>query len=195
MYSGVFSLPWWGYIVVALVFTHITIAGVTIYLHRHSAHRALDLHAIPSHFFRLWLWLTTGMVTKEWVAIHRKHHAKVETEEDPHSPQFKGIGNVFWRGVELYREARNDRASIEQYGKGCPDDWIERKLYTPHATLGPTLLLFISFALFGFMGVAVWAVLKYFKSGVSLTQIWCTYGAPALAQSEELLSCYMLTVL
>ncbi|MEO6264500.1 MAG: fatty acid desaturase, partial [Luteimonas sp.] len=101
---------------------------------------------------------TTSMVTKEWVAIHRKHHAKCETEEDPHSPVQKGIKTVFWRGVELYREARCDRESIEKYGKGCPDDWIERHLYTPHATLGPTLLLFLSFALFGFAGVAVWAV-------------------------------------
>ena len=158
MFTGIYDLPWWGYVIYTLAMTHITIAAVTIYLHRHQAHRALDLHPVVSHFFRFWLWLTTGMITKEWAAIHRKHHAKVETEEDPHSPQIKGIKTVFWRGVELYREARNDRASIEQYGKGCPDDWIERHLYTPHATMGPTLLLFISFALFGFAGVALWAI-------------------------------------
>jgi stearoyl-CoA desaturase (delta-9 desaturase) len=113
---------------------------------------------VLAHFFRFWTWLTTSMITKEWAAIHRKHHAKCETEEDPHSPMYKGIKVVFWRGVELYREARTDRESIEKYGKGCPDDFIERKLYTPHATMGPTLLLFISLALFGLPGVAVWAI-------------------------------------
>ena len=111
-----------------------------------------------AHFFRFWTWLTTSMITKEWAAIHRKHHAKCETEEDPHSPMFKGIDTVIWRGVELYREARGQREDIEKYGKGCPDDWIERHLYTPHATFGPTLMLFISFALFGFAGVALWAI-------------------------------------
>ena len=105
---GLMPLPWWGYIVVALALTHVTIAAVTIYLHRHSAHRALDLHPVVSHFFRFWLWLTTGMVTKEWTAIHRKHHAKVETAEDPHSPQTRGIREVLLRGAELYRaEAKN----------------------------------------------------------------------------------------
>src|ERR1041385_1880435 len=100
--EGLISLPWWGYIVVALVLTHITIAGVTIYLHRHQAHRALDLHPVISHFFRFWLWLTTGMVTKEWAAIHRKHHAKVETVEDLHSPQIAGINKVLWDGTDRY---------------------------------------------------------------------------------------------
>src|SRR5687767_9552683 len=146
MFTGVWDLPWWGYVLYTLAVTHITIAAVTIFLHRCQSHRALDLHPAVSHFFRFWLWLTTGMITKVWAAIHRKHHARVETEEDPHSPQVKGIGTVFWRGVELYKEARADRESIEKYGKGCPDDWIERHLYTPHATLGPTLYLFISFA-------------------------------------------------
>ncbi|MCM2336071.1 MAG: fatty acid desaturase, partial [Pseudomonas sp.] len=141
-----------------LAATQLTIFAVTLYLHRSAAHRAVDFHPAVAHVFRFWTWLTTSMITREWAAIHRKHHAKCETEEDPHSPQVKGIGTVFWRGVELYREARADRASIEKYGKGCPDDWIERNVYTPHATLGPTLLLFISFALFGFKGVAVWAI-------------------------------------
>ena len=158
MFSGALNLPWWGDLLALLVLVQITIAAVTIYLHRCQAHRALDLHPVVSHFFRFWLWLTTGMITKEWAAIHRKHHAKCETEEDPHSPVKKGIGTVFWRGVELYREARGQREDIEKYGKGCPDDWIERSLYTPHATLGPTLLLFASFALGGFAGIAVWAV-------------------------------------
>ena len=155
---GLTDAAWWQVVLFTLVTTHITIAAVTIFLHRSQAHRALDLGPVPSHFFRMWLWLTTGMVTKEWVAIHRKHHAKCETEEDPHSPMHKGIKTVFWKGVELYREARADRESIEKYGKGCPEDWIERKVYTPHATMGPTLLLFISIALLGLPGVAIWAI-------------------------------------
>ncbi len=141
-----------------LVATQLTIFSVTLYLHRSMAHRSVDFHPAVAHVFRFWTWLTTSMITREWAAIHRKHHAKCETEEDPHSPQVKGIKTVFWRGVELYREARSDRDAIEKYGKGCPDDWIERTLYTPHATMGPTLLLFISFALFGFAGVAIWAI-------------------------------------
>src|SRR5438045_4960126 len=139
MLSGYLDLPWWGDLLALLVLVQITIAGVTVYLHRCQAHRAVDLHPIVSHFFRFWLWITTSMITKEWAAIHRKHHAKCETEEDQHSPMHKGIKTVFWCGVELYREARSDRESIEKYGKGCPEDWIERKVYTPHATMGPTL--------------------------------------------------------
>ena len=156
--GGLFQAGFVALLVYLLVATQLTIFSVTLYLHRSQAHRAVDFHPVIAHFFRFWTWLTTSMITREWAAIHRKHHAKCETEEDPHSPQVKGIKTVFWRGVELYREARNDRESIEKYGKGCPDDWIERHLYTPHATLGPTLLLFISFALFGFAGVAVWAI-------------------------------------
>ena len=156
--SGVAGLGWWGMLVVLLVFTQLTIFSVTLYLHRSQAHRGVDFHPALNHFFRFWTWLTTSMITREWVAIHRKHHAKVETEEDPHSPQTRGIGKVFWQGVELYREARAVRPSIEQYGKGAPDDWIERHLYTPHANLGPTALLFINFALFGLPGVALWAI-------------------------------------
>ena len=141
-----------------LVATQLTIFSVTLYLHRSMAHRGVDFHPAVAHVFRFWSWLTTSMITREWVAIHRKHHAKCETEEDPHSPMFQGIDNVMWRGVEMYRDARGQRADIEKYGKGCPDDWIERKLYTPHATLGPTLLLFASFVAFGFAGVAIWAI-------------------------------------
>jgi stearoyl-CoA desaturase (delta-9 desaturase) len=156
--GGLTGLVWWELLIVLLVFTQLTIFSVTLYLHRSQAHRGVDFHPVLNHFFRFWTWLTTSMITKEWVAIHRKHHAKVETEEDPHSPQTKGIGNVFWRGVELYREARGQRADIEQYGKGAPDDWIERQVYTPHANLGPTLLLLINATLFGLPGVALWAI-------------------------------------
>ncbi|GHE42718.1 fatty acid desaturase [Vulcaniibacterium thermophilum] len=141
-----------------LVVTQLTIFSVTLYLHRSMAHRAVDFHPVLAHFFRFWSWLTTGMVTKEWTAIHRKHHAKCETEEDPHSPQFKGIDTVMWRGVELYRDASRRHEDIEKYGKGCPDDWIERHLYTPRSSWGPTLMLLINFALFGFAGVALWAI-------------------------------------
>ena len=155
---GLLQAGWGTLALYLLVATQLTIFSVTLYLHRSMAHRGVDFHPLVAHLFRFWTWLTTSMVTKEWVAIHRKHHAKCETEEDPHSPVQKGIGNVFWRGVELYREARAQRGDIEKYGKGCPDDWIERHVYTPHATMGPTLLLFISFALFGFAGVAVWAI-------------------------------------
>ncbi|QOY62950.1 fatty acid desaturase [Lysobacter sp. H21R4] len=156
--GGVLQPSWGALAVYVLVVTQLTIFAVTLYLHRSMTHRGVEFHPVINHFFRFWTWLTTSMITREWVAIHRKHHATCETEEDPHSPVTKGIGNVFWRGVELYREARSDRASIEKYGKGCPDDWIERHVYTPHATLGPTLLLFINFGLFGFAGVAVWAI-------------------------------------
>jgi stearoyl-CoA desaturase (delta-9 desaturase) len=156
--GGVVGLGWWGMALVLLVFTQLTIFAVTLYLHRSQAHRGVDFHPVIAHFFRFWTWLTTSMITKEWVAIHRKHHAKVETDEDPHSPVTKGIGKVFWRGVELYREARAMRADIEQYGRGAPDDWIERHLYTPHANLGPVALLAVNSVLFGLPGVALWAI-------------------------------------
>ena len=156
--GGLLQAGWGTLAVYLLVATQLTIFSVTLYLHRSMAHRGVDFHPAIAHFFRFWTWLTTSMITKEWAAIHRKHHAKCETEEDPHSPMHRGIKTVFWRGVELYREARGMREDIEKYGKGCPDDWIERHVYTPHATMGPTLLLFLSFALFGFAGVAVWAI-------------------------------------
>ncbi|WP_434031919.1 DesA family fatty acid desaturase [[Pseudomonas] boreopolis] len=156
--GGLLAPGWWGMLAVLLVFTQLTIFSVTLYLHRSQAHRGVDFHPALAHFFRFWTWLTTSMITREWVAIHRKHHAKVETEEDPHSPQTKGIGRVFWRGVELYREARGMRGDIEQYGKGAPDDWIERRLYTPHANLGPVLLFAVNALLFGLPGVALWAI-------------------------------------
>ena len=156
LFSGVFALPWWGSAIVALALTHVTIVGVTVFLHRCQTHRALDLHPALSHFFRLWLWMTTGMATREWVAIHRKHHAKCETPDDPHSPQVLGINRVLWGGVILYvRESRN-RAVIERYGSGTPDDWLERNLYSRYVLLGLTLTGLIDVILFGIMpGVAI----------------------------------------
>ena len=156
--AGLLQFGPWQLALVLLVATQLTIFSVTLYLHRSQAHRGVDFHPVIAHFFRFWTWLTTSMITREWVAIHRKHHAKCETEEDPHSPMHKGIGTVFWRGVELYREARGMRADIEQYGKGTPADWIERRLYTPLATLGPVVLLVVQFTLFGAWGVAMWAI-------------------------------------
>ena len=155
---GLTPLPWWGYVVVALVLTHITIASVTIFLHRSQAHRGLDLHPVASHFFRFWLWMTTGMVTKEWVAIHRKHHAKVETPDDPHSPQTRGIRTVLLRGAELYREESKIQETLDKYGHGTPSDWIERNLYTPFSWQGVALMLIIDLALFGPIGATIWAV-------------------------------------
>lgn len=158
MFNGLISLPWWGYVIFTLIVTHITIAAVTLYLHRSQAHCALDLHPIVSHFFRFWLWLTTGMVTKEWVAIHRKHHAKTETKQDPHSPYTKGIKTVFWHGAELYREEAKNLETLKQYGHGTPDDWLERNLYTRTSFLGLSILLIVNFLMFGFVGVTIWAI-------------------------------------
>lgn len=170
MVTGVFDLPWWGYVVYTLVVTHITIAGVTIYLHRHQAHRALDLHPLPSHFFRFWLWLTTGMVTREWTAVHRKHHAKCESEDDPHSPQISGINKVLWQGTELYRKETRNAETVQKYGHGTPDDWIERHLYSRHSVVGIALMLITNLVLFGPIGLTIWAVqmlwIPFFAAGV-----------------------------
>jgi stearoyl-CoA desaturase (delta-9 desaturase) len=156
--TGLWNLAWWQVVLYTLVTTHITIASVTIYLHRHQAHRAMDLHSIPSHFFRFWLWLSTGMVTKEWVAVHRKHHAKCETVDDPHSPQTRGIDTVFWRGAELYRAETKNMETVSKYSHGTPDDWIERNLYTRFSWQGVGLMLVLNVAMFGMAGLAVWAV-------------------------------------
>ena len=153
-----FDLPWWGYILVALGLTHITIAAVTIYLHRCQAHRALELHPIVSHFFRFWLWMTTGMVTKEWAAIHRKHHAHCETVNDPHSPQILGIKKVLREGAELYRQEAANEETLQKYGSGTPDDWMERNVYSRHSGLGIRLMLVINVLLFGPLGLTIWAV-------------------------------------
>jgi stearoyl-CoA desaturase (Delta-9 desaturase) len=170
MQLGLFDLPWWGYVLVALGLSHVTIASVTIFLHRHQAHRALELHPIASHLFRFWLWFTTGMVTKEWVAIHRKHHAKTETAEDPHSPQIYGIERVLFEGTELYRAESKNAETLEKYGHGTPDDWIERKLYSKHTVLGISIMLLIDLALFGPIGLTIWAVqmlwIPFFAAGV-----------------------------
>jgi stearoyl-CoA desaturase (delta-9 desaturase) len=155
---GLIDLPWWGYVVYTLIVTHITIAAVTIYLHRGQAHRGLDLHPIASHFFRFWLWLTTGMVTREWVAIHRKHHAKCETAEDPHSPQIHGIRKLLLEGAELYRAEAKNRETLERYGAGTPDDWLERHLYTPRNSLGIIILLVATVIAFGPIGITIFAV-------------------------------------
>ena len=158
MTLGLIDLPWWGYILVTLGLTHVSIAGITIFLHRHQAHRALDLHPIPSHFFRFWLWLTTGMETKEWAAVHRKHHAKCESSEDPHSPQVYGISKILKEGSELYRKEAKNPETLERYGHGTPDDWIERNIYTKHSAKGVALMLIINVVLFGPIGITMWAV-------------------------------------
>lgn len=156
--NGLIHFSWWEVVLYTLLLTHITIASVTIFLHRHQAHRALELHPAASHFFRFWLWLTTGMVTREWTAIHRKHHAKCETGEDPHSPQTRGLREVLLRGAELYQVEAADAQTLAQYGKGTPDDWLERRLYSRYPYLGISLMMLIDLALFGPIGLTVWAV-------------------------------------
>ncbi len=167
---GLLHLSWWGDIVAALLMTQVTICAVTVYLHRCQAHRAVDLHPIVSHFFRLWLWMTTGMVTKAWTAIHRKHHAKVETAEDPHSPQVKGIWTVLWSGAELYKKEARLPETLERYGQGTPDDWMEKNIYTAHSALGIMIMMAIDFLLFGPIGLSIWAVqmmwIPFFAAGV-----------------------------
>jgi stearoyl-CoA desaturase (Delta-9 desaturase) len=171
MFSGWFDLPWWGLVLAALALTHVTIAAVTIYLHRCQAHRALELHPIVSHFFRFWLWLTTGMNTKEWAAIHRKHHAKCETAEDPHSPQVYGINRVLWLGVLLYVKESYNKETMDRYGHGTPDDWIERNLYSRLPTSGVFLLLGLDVLGLGLVpGVLIWltqiAWIPFWAAGV-----------------------------
>ena len=156
--GGLLQLGWWQIILVTLVLTHITIAAVTIYLHRSQAHRGLDLHPAVAHFFRFWLWLTTGMVTREWVAIHRKHHAKCEREGDPHSPMIYGIDRVLWKGAELYREEAANEETLKRFSHGTPNDWMERNVYSRHTTLGIFTMLAIDLLLFGAIGLTVWAV-------------------------------------
>lgn len=158
MLFGLLNLSFWGYVAATLILTQMTIASVTIYLHRCQTHRALTLHPLISHCFRFWLWMTTGMVTAEWVAIHRKHHATTDVEGDPHSPKVFGIKKVFWQGAELYREASKDKEMIKKYGHGTPDDWIERHVYARHSGLGLVLMLLLNVLLFGVPGVSIWAI-------------------------------------
>lgn len=157
-FFGLLNFSVWQDVAAILVLTQITIASVTIYLHRCQAHRALTLHPIVSHFFRAWLWLTTGMVTAEWVAIHRKHHASTDVEGDPHSPKVLGIKKVLWEGAELYRDAAKDKEMIEKYAHGTPKDWIERHVYTRFPILGISIMLILDVLLFGLPGITMWAV-------------------------------------
>ncbi len=158
MLHGLLDLSFWGYVGVTLALTHVTIASVTIFLHRHQAHRALDLHPAVSHFFRFWLWLTTGMVTREWVAIHRKHHAKCETPDDPHSPQVLGLRKVLWQGAELYKREAACEQTIGRFSHGTPDDWLERNVYRRYNAVGLGLMLVLDLLLFGAGGLTIWAV-------------------------------------
>jgi stearoyl-CoA desaturase (delta-9 desaturase) len=155
---GLLHASGWAIVAYTLIMTHITIIGVTVYLHRCQAHRALDLHPAVSHFFRGWLWMTTGMVTGQWASIHRKHHAKCETEDDPHSPQTRGLPKVLWQGAELYRSEAKNEETMRKFGHGTPDDWIERNVYAKHAILGISLMMIINIALFGAIGLTVWAI-------------------------------------
>ncbi|MCK9507284.1 MAG: fatty acid desaturase [Pigmentiphaga sp.] len=156
--GGLTQASWWQIVIFTLLVTHVTILSVTLYLHRCQTHRGLDLHPAVSHFFRLWLWLTTGMVTKEWVAIHRKHHARCERDGDPHSPMVFGINKVFFEGAELYRQEALNLETMAKFGHGTPDDWLERKLYARHSIIGVSLMMLIDIALFGALGLTVWAI-------------------------------------
>ena len=156
--NGLLDFSWWQILLFTLVMTHITIIGVTVYLHRCQAHRALELHPVVSHFFRFWLWATTGMLTGQWAAIHRKHHAKCETEEDPHSPQTRGIWKVLLQGAELYRSEAKNEETMRKFSHGTPNDWMERNVYTRYPILGISLMMVVDVALFGIVGLSVWAV-------------------------------------
>jgi stearoyl-CoA desaturase (delta-9 desaturase) len=159
MNNGLLNLPWWACVAILLLFTHITILSVTIFLHRCQAHKALEMHPVLSHFFRFWLWLTTGMSTRAWVAIHRKHHAACETEEDPHSPMVLGIKKVLFEGAELYRKEAKNSATLQRFGAGTPNDWLEKNVYAgKFSNLGVVLMLLIDILAFGVLGLTVWAV-------------------------------------
>jgi stearoyl-CoA desaturase (Delta-9 desaturase) len=176
--NGLLDFSWWQILLFTLVMTHITIAGVTIYLHRCQAHRALELHPVASHFFRFWLWMTTGMLTGQWAAIHRKHHAKCETEEDPHSPQTRGIWKVLLEGAELYRSEAKNEETMRKFSHGTPNDWLERNLYTRYPILGISVMMVVDVALFGIVGLSVWAVqmiwIPFWAAGVvnGLAHFW-----------------------
>jgi stearoyl-CoA desaturase (delta-9 desaturase) len=176
--NGLLDFSWWQILLFTLAMTHVTIAGVTIYLHRCQAHRALDLHPVASHFFRFWLWMTTGMLTGQWAAIHRKHHAKCETEEDPHSPQTRGIWKVLLEGAELYRTEAKNEETMRKFSHGTPNDWMERNVYTRYPILGISVMMVIDVALFGIVGLSVWAVqmiwIPFWAAGVvnGLAHFW-----------------------
>jgi stearoyl-CoA desaturase (Delta-9 desaturase) len=170
MLFGILNLSFWGYVVATLLLTHITIASVTIFLHRNQSHRALTLHPVISHFFRFWLWITTGMVTRDWVAIHRKHHANTDVEGDPHSPQVLSLKKVLFEGAELYREACKDTEMIEKYSHGTPNDWLERNVYGRFPGIGITLMFILDIVFFGIPGITIWAIqmmwIPFFAAGV-----------------------------
>ncbi|CAN1516914.1 OLE1 Fatty-acid desaturase [Burkholderiaceae bacterium] len=156
--GGLLQASWWQVALITLGLTHVTIAAVTIFLHRSQAHRGLDLHPSVMHFFRFWLWLTTGMVTKEWVAIHRKHHARCERDGDPHSPMIYGINKVLFSGAELYRHESKNAETLSKFGHGTPDDWVEKHIYARYSARGILIMLVIDVALFGALGLTVWAI-------------------------------------
>ncbi|ABE32122.1 fatty acid desaturase family protein [Paraburkholderia xenovorans LB400] len=175
---GLLHFSWWQLVLYTAIVTHITIIGVTVYLHRCQAHRALELHPVVSHFFRFWLWMTTGMLTGQWAAIHRKHHAKCETEEDPHSPQTRGIWKVLLEGAELYRTEAKNEETMRKFSHGTPNDWMERNVYTKYPILGVSLMMVLNVALFGVVGLTIWAVqmvwIPFWAAGVvnGLAHFW-----------------------
>jgi stearoyl-CoA desaturase (Delta-9 desaturase) len=164
------QLPIWTYALIALVDTHITTASVTLYLHRSQTHGSITFHPAVAHAMRFWLWVRTAMPTKEWVAVHRCHHAHVDGPEDPHSPIFYGIWRVVFLGTGLYHRAAHNDEVIEQYGKGTPDDFMERRIYAPHAIWGPVVTLITNALLFGSWGLAMWLVemawIPFFAAGI-----------------------------
>lgn len=167
-------------LIYTLIATHLTIMCVTIYLHRGQAHKGIEFNPILEHFMRFWLWLTTGMVTKQWVAIHRKHHRYSDVEGDPHSPHVFGIYKVLFKGALLYHEASKDSKMVATYGVGCPDDWMERNIYTAHSRLGIAILFMLNLIIFGWAGILIWGVqmiwIPFWAAGV-INGIghWCGY--------------------
>lgn len=157
-YHGLVDLSLWGYVAVALLFIHVTLLGITLYYHRDQAHRAIDLHPALRHFFRFWLWTTTGANTKEWVAVHRKHHARCEKEGDPHSPKIFGLQTVLLRGAELYRAEAADKATVKKYSKGTPDDWLQRNVYERYPNGGIVMLAVADIVLFGVPGIILLSI-------------------------------------
>ena len=156
--NGLIDFTWLGYLVYTLVVTHISIVAITLYLHRGVCHSAIEIKPVLAHFFRFWLWLTTSMRTADWVAVHRKHHAKCETIDDPHSPAYYGIDTVLLRGADLYHEEKNNPETLEKYSQNCPTDWVEENIYTGKNNIGILLLFILNIILFGVVGIIIWAV-------------------------------------
>jgi stearoyl-CoA desaturase (Delta-9 desaturase) len=167
---GLLNLSFWGYCLATVIMVQVTMMAVTLYLHRDQAHRALDLHPALRHFFRFWIWCTSGMLTKEWVAVHRKHHAYCETPDDPHSPQIYGLKKVLLEGAELYRVEKDNKETLEKFGRGAPDDWIERNVYLRYPWGGIGLMVFADLLLFGVPGITIIAIqmisMPLFAAGV-----------------------------